>query len=223
MTKPQQDPLRLVLRTILPIALVTLAVLLAGIIALTKHGTTVERPGRAPGLNADALPTGLDRRPAPGFALTDATSGARVRLRELEGSPILVTFLYTHCPDVCILIGLQIRDALKRLGDEASEVTVAAVTVDPRGDTPENVGDWLHRHRLPPNFRYLIGTEKELRPVWRDWFVLPQDQDRLNVSSHTASLWLIDRSGALRGKYSGSVPIDPDDLAADLRTLIDDG
>jgi cytochrome oxidase Cu insertion factor (SCO1/SenC/PrrC family) len=38
--------------------------------------------------------------PAPGFALTDAR-GRRVALADFRGRVAILTFLYTHCTDVC--------------------------------------------------------------------------------------------------------------------------
>src|SRR5262249_14671779 len=40
--------------------------------------------------------------PAPGFSLRDQ-NGAAVSLGALAGGPVVLTFLYTHCPDECPL------------------------------------------------------------------------------------------------------------------------
>ena len=42
-------------------------------------------------------------RPAPALALRDYT-GQAVNLAASRGKVVLVTFVYTHCPDVCPLI-----------------------------------------------------------------------------------------------------------------------
>ena len=60
-------------------------------------------------------------RPAPDFALRDQ-SGRVVRLSALHGKVVLVTFLYTHCPDVCPLISSHLNDALRRLWEEATDL-----------------------------------------------------------------------------------------------------
>ena len=180
-----------------------------------------DEPAQARGLLAERLPPELRGARAPRISLLDGVSGERVDTSKLKG-PYLVTFLFTSCPDVCPLIGQEIREALALLGADAPGVTALAVSVDPVGDTSENVREWTERQRLPEMFRYLVGSEEDLEPVWRDWYVLPQDEDKLNVSLHTASIWLVDSRGRLRAKYSAGRPIDPDDLASDLRTLLEE-
>ena len=197
----------------------SVVVILALIISGRVEG---DDPARARGLLAERLPPELRGARAPTIELLDGVSGRRVNTSRLEG-PYLVTFLYTNCPDVCPLIGQEIRSALAQLSpNEAADVTALAVSVDPAGDTPATVAEWAENQRMPDTFRYLVGSEAELKPVWRDWFVLPQDEDKLYVSLHTASVWLVDREGRLRAKYSGGRPIDPDDLASDLRTLVEE-
>lgn len=187
-------------------------------LASSDEGQPAE-PARAAGLRGSLLPEELTRGPAPRIRLSDARGGT-LDSRELAGRPYAVTFLYTRCPDVCPLIGQEIRVALETLGPSAEEVTVVAVSVDPRGDTPEAVRAWLERQRLPQNFRYLIGSEEELRPVWDAYFAAPQTPGRPETSTHTASIWLIGADGRLRTKYSAGAPVSPDDLAHDLRALL---
>ena len=59
-----------------------------------------------------------------------------MNLAGYRGKAVFVTFLYTHCPDVCPLIASQLHNALSRLGSKAGQVQLVAVSVDPRGDTP---------------------------------------------------------------------------------------
>ncbi|MGB2710035.1 MAG: SCO family protein [Conexibacter sp.] len=167
---------------------------------------------------ADTLPTGLAGRPAARIRLADARGGT-FDTRTLAGSPYLVTFLYVNCPDVCPLIGEELRQALDRLGSQARQVTVVAVSVDPRHDTPAAVRSWLERHREPPQFRYLIGTERELAPIWKAWFAAPQIAGDPE-SAHTAVVWLVDRRGRLVAKVAAGAPFDPAALASDVRILL---
>jgi protein SCO1/2 len=133
-----------------------------------------------------------------------------------------VTFLYTDCPDVCPLIGQELGRALGLLGERADDVAVAAISVDPDGDTPEAVRAWLRRLRLPANFHYLVGSARNLRPVWESHFAAPQKRG-LEESLHTASIWLVDRRGRWRAKFSGGIPVPPKDIAHDLGVLLQEG
>lgn len=167
---------------------------------------------------AGRLPNGILGRPAPAFRLRDARGGW-LSTEGLRGRPYVLTFLYTDCPDVCPLIGQELGRALGLLGERAEEVAVAAVSVDPEGDTPEAARRWLRQLQLPRSFHYLVGTERELRPVWESYFAAPQEGG-VEESLHTASIWLVDRRGRWRAKFSGGVPVPPKDIAHDLRVLI---
>jgi len=137
----------------------------------------------------------------------------------LAGRPYLVTFLYANCPDVCPLIGAELRDMLRQLGRDADRVGVVAVSVDPRGDTPATVRAWLRREQEPAQFRYLIGSRQQLAPVWRAWYAAPQVPNDPE-SAHTAIVWLVDARGRLVANVPAGRPFDASDLAHDVRTLL---
>jgi protein SCO1/2 len=166
---------------------------------------------------ASALPDGLAGRPAPAIRLTDGRGGT-FDTRTLAGRPYLVTFLYTTCPDVCPLIGDEIRQALADLGPAGRRVAVVAVSVDPRHDDAAAVRTWLARHREPPQFHYLIGSQRALAPVWKAWFASPQIAGDPQ-SAHTAIVWLVDARGRLAANVSAGVAFDPRGLARDVRSL----
>jgi protein SCO1 len=175
-------------------------------------------PARSGAFRGGELPPGVDGRRAPGLHLRDARGGT-LDTAELRGRPYAITFLYVHCPDVCPLIGDETRRALALLGRQAARVAAVAVSVDPSGDTPGAVRAWLRRHHLPANFRYLIGSERQLKPVWKAYYAAPQIPGRPE-STHSASIWLVDAAGRWRTKFSAGVPVPPRDLAHDLRVLL---
>lgn len=206
-------------RASLAIVLVCTAALIAagcGSAGSSGGGATNDGGGRF--AVAEALPPGLAGRAAPTIRLADARGGS-FDTRSLSGKPYLVTFLYANCPDVCPLIGAQLRDTLQELGDDAQRVGVVAVSVDPRGDTPAAVRTWLRRQREPAQFHYLIGPEQSLAPVWRAWYAAPQIPGDPQ-SAHTAIVWLVDAHGRLTAKVAAGAPFDTRGLARDVRSLL---
>jgi protein SCO1/2 len=148
------------------------------------------------------------------FALHDQ-QGKLVRLSGERGRFVLLTFLYTRCPDVCPLIAGNLNVALRELGSSRSRVRVLAVSVDPKGDTPAAVRRFVRNHRLLPEFRYLIGSRGQLAVIWKAYHVAPQ---RIaGVSVHTAYVLLVDRSG--RGQILYDSRVTPGDVVHDLRKL----
>ena len=152
---------------------------------------------------------------AADFALRDQ-DGRVVRLSEQRGRFVVIAFLYTHCPDVCPLIAQNLNTALRRLGSKRQAVRVLAVSVDPRGDTPVAVRRYVARHRLLPEFRYLIGRRRQLGRVWRDYHIDVQP-GKLDTVGHSAYELLVDREGRGRVLYDSGVRAN--DVVHDVRAL----
>jgi protein SCO1/2 len=155
-------------------------------------------------------------RPAPPIALREA-SGRRVTLAQQRGRFVLVTFIYTHCPDVCPLITANLNAVLRRLGADRTKVRVLAVSVDPVGDTPRAVRAYARRKHLLPQFVYLIGSRTQLRRVWAAWNVLAV-QSKPDLVDHVAYTALVDPAGKERALYDASVHASQ--VIHDLRVLM---
>ncbi|MEJ7826011.1 MAG: SCO family protein [Solirubrobacteraceae bacterium] len=210
-------------RLLLAAATGLLAFWAIGLLALANRdepSALVTAEGDRTPFRGGTLPAGILGAPAPRVDLADARDG-RVDTADLKGRPYVLTFLYVNCDDVCPLIAVELKQALKLLGARAKQVTALAVSADPEGDTRSAVRRWLTKLRMPDNFRYLTGTAKDLQPVWRDHYAAPQPRGNPN-SAHSASIWLIDRRGRWRTKFSGGVPVRPADIAHDLRILLDE-
>ncbi|MCB5412300.1 SCO family protein [Pseudogemmobacter faecipullorum] len=61
----------------------------------------------------------------------------------LIGQPSLVFFGFTHCPDVCPTTIGDILTWQEELGDEAADLRIFFVTVDPERDSPEILADYV--------------------------------------------------------------------------------
>jgi len=195
------------------LALAVLAALLAGC-----GGSSTVSPQAPPQLTAKRFAGGeLDPpRPAPPIALHDA-AGRPVTLAAQRGRFVLVTFIYTHCPDVCPLITQNLNSALRQLGSARSQVRVLAVSVDPKGDTAAAVRRYAAQRQLVPEFRYLIGSRAALRKTWAAWHVLAVQRNP-ELVDHVAYTALIDRTGKQRVLYDSQVKARQ--VLHDLRVLM---
>lgn len=154
--------------------------------------------------------------PSPDFALRDST-GKLVRLSQFKGKAVLLTFIYDHCPDVCPLIVGNLHNALLRLGSQASKVQIVAVSVDPKGDTPRTVKAFLAAHEMTGRMEYLIGSLKQLAPVWKSYGVAVQGTPDSREVSHTAFVYGITASGKRRALYPSN--LQPDWIVHDVPIL----
>jgi protein SCO1 len=153
---------------------------------------------------------------APDFALRDQR-GRVVHLSRERGKVVMITFLYTHCPDACPLTAMHINDTLGSLGTLRKNVVVLAISVDPRGDTPSAVGTFIRSHRLRPQFRYLTGSTKALERVWRLYNVSSVYGGGHDVD-HTLYTLVLDRSGKSRVLFDSLAK--PAAMEHDVRLLL---
>ena len=118
---------------------------------------------------------------------------------------MLLTFLYTHCPDACPLTANRLNATLRSLGAARSKVDVLAVSVDPTGDTPSSVRAFITQHRLLSEFHYLTAPRAVLAPIWAAYGVQSYAHagDRVD---HTLYTLLIDKHGYGRVLYDSNSP-----------------
>ena len=74
----------------------------------------------------------------PDLKFTLQGAGNRtVTERDLKGKTALLFFGYASCPDICPTTMAQLSEVLQKLGDDARDVRVVFVSVDPHRDTPD--------------------------------------------------------------------------------------
>jgi protein SCO1/2 len=159
----------------------------------------------------------VDPQVVPSFTLMDQ-GGALIGPQTFRGKAVLLTFLYTHCPDVCPLIASNLNNALRQLPvTERANVRILAVSVDPKGDTPRAVRKYVRQRHLVPEFRYLIGSEQRLTEVWRKYKVQAVSRSP-ELVDHVAYTLLVDRSGKGIVLYDSSV--NAKEVLHDLRRVL---
>jgi protein SCO1 len=165
--------------------------------------------GSRPAPNPNAVHPGFQgliirpEKPAPRLVLRNYT-GQPVNLSWFRGRPVLVTFVYTHCPDVCPLIVSSLAAAKRQLVGQAHRVEIVAVTVDPKRDTPSAVRQFLAVRHATATMDYLIGTRKQLLPIWKAWGI-GVTVGRYNATeSHSALLFGITPAGKIAVVYSSN-------------------
>ncbi|HEX8752124.1 MAG TPA: SCO family protein [Solirubrobacterales bacterium] len=190
-------------------ALTLLAALLAGC-GSSSSGTTGARINYA----------GLEAAPpkaAPPLKLKNY-KGEPVSLGDYRGKAVLLTFIYTHCPDVCPLIVSHMKTAQALLGHKAKDLQIVAVSTDPRGDTPHTVAAFLKARGMTGKMQYLIGSRPELEHVWKAWNILAKtDKANPNLVEHSAEIYGIGADGKITTLYPANFK--PQELVHDVPLL----
>ncbi len=186
------------------------------------HGRGLLRPAgrraRAGAADYDASGLLTPVEPAPPLALRNYL-GQPVNIASYRGKAVLVTFLYTNCPDICPLITSNLRVAQNLMGPAvAAKAQIIAVSVDPRGDTPKAVAAFLARHEMTGRMQYLIGSAPQLARVWKAWGVgSEQDAQQPQFVNHSGLVYGITGSGKRVTIYAAS--FQPSEIAHDVPIL----
>jgi cytochrome oxidase Cu insertion factor (SCO1/SenC/PrrC family) len=110
------------------------------------------------------------RETAFDFRLKDQ-DGHVTSLQQARGDVVVMTFIYSSCRDLCPAEGNIVSDAVRKVGQG---VQTYVVSVDPIGDTPPRVKEWLMRRDLDEtDAHFLIGSREQLRPVWQAYGIVP--------------------------------------------------
>jgi protein SCO1/2 len=175
--------------------------------------------------------TDLGGAPAPGFSLTDQ-NGQAVSLADLRGKAVVLTFLYTSCPDVCPLTTVKFQRAIRQLGPDAQRIAFVAVTVDPETDTPQRLQQYTRAMGMSGRLTFLTGSRAQLEPVWKAYYVQPLSaqqaakliaegpaapSDPTFQNAHTAPVFLLDPQGREQRLLGPDFTVAA--LVADLRRL----
>jgi protein SCO1/2 len=158
----------------------------------------------------------------PDFAMT-TQEGKPLKLSELRGDVVVLTFIYTRCPlpDYCPALDRKFRKLADRLGavrGRAEHVRLLSVSFDPEHDTPEV----LRTHAAaqgakPPLWTFAVASHDELRKVIGRLGIVYGPTG--NQIIHSVSTAVIGSDGKLVRLESGQAgkAWDPEDL---LRTIL---
>jgi protein SCO1/2 len=146
--------------------------------------------------------------------------GPVLRSRDLSGKVVLVTFLDTRCSTQCPIIAGILGEAMSKLPAPARAKTVAfAISVDPEYDTPASVRRFLRRRQALGTFDFLLGTQKQLRPVWRSFYVLAVSKTA-NPNIHSADVRVFDPRGVWVSIMHVGVDLTPANIVHDVETAL---
>ena len=196
--------------------LAVLVLLAVGLVALIA----LDRNGGLPGAGAASPPPGgytyASLRAAPPLELTDQ-DGQPFALTSLRGTPALVFFGYTHCPDVCPATVGILNEVLADVG---AGPHVVFTSIDPERDDVAAMKSYVKY--LPKAYVGLSGTPVQVRTMADGWGVRYAKVDTGSPTgysmSHTADVYLVDAAGKLRAHFPFGTAAGP--MEAALKALL---
>jgi protein SCO1/2 len=143
-------------------------------------------------------------RPAPPLEDLVNPDGSAFDLTAYEGSPTLLFFGYTHCPDVCPATIGEIFGVF----ETSPETQAVFVSIDPERDTPEWLAKWTEY--MPESFNAVTGSPGAIRRAADGYGVRYARVETSSTAgytmSHTADLFLIDAAGQLVHTFPFGTP-----------------
>ncbi len=116
---------------------------------------------------------------APDFTLLDQ-NGAEFTLSDLEGKVVVVAFIYTTCPDICLAISANMAWAAENLGGASGDVVFLSITIDPARDTVAHLAEWTEA--MGYDWTHLTAERPStLIDVYSSWNVIV-DNDHIAAS-----------------------------------------
>jgi protein SCO1/2 len=143
-------------------------------------------------------------RKAPGFALT-TQDGKALRLADLRGKVLLVSFVFTTCNGSCPATTSRmngVAQALARKGlFKGDGVRLLSITLDPKRDDPAALRRYMRLFDLDAKRWTLTGPSARVDKVIRAWgmWVKPAPGGQLD---HPSRIFLVDKRGRIREIYN---------------------
>lgn len=166
---------------------------LALVVAL--GASTTACGSKNPAGTADQPSPGADRSTligmqAPDFSLRDQFDRHQ-RLSDYRGKVVLLTFVSSHCKDICPLTAELLARTQDLLGPKADGMQVVAVNANYRFSAVHDVLRWSKQHSMTHRWLFLTAQASTLWNVYNAYGVTPG-------AAHTVTIFLIDPAGRVQ-------------------------
>lgn len=144
-------------------------------------------------------------------------TGERVTEATYKGTPTLIYFGFTYCPDICPGTLVAVERAYRALPESIAPPQTLLITVDPERDTPEALATYVSTSAFPDNLIGLTGTEAEIAAA-AEGFLAQYERIETTDSlaeytmDHTSLLYLMDEDWQLK-TFFAEADADPNSIA----------
>ena len=131
----------------------------------------------------------------------DSTQGKKEAFLDATGEVRMVSFGFTHCPDICPLMLQRYSRILNSFENKKKPLPIAYfISVDPKRDTIDRLK--THVKSFHPEIRGLRPTQEELTELKQKFAMAVESIPGSENIAHTDRLYLFDKKGQLRGLFS---------------------
>tara|TARA_B110000014_G_C20072456_1_gene559468 strand:- start:256 stop:903 length:648 start_codon:yes stop_codon:yes gene_type:complete len=171
------------------------------------------------------------------FSLFKA-DGNLTNLSDYEGQVLIVSFIYSRCPDVCPIVSSNLRWVSQQLSDDfGTNFSIISITVDPWYDNQNTLGEYATVRNL--SWPHLTGEIAELEPIWESFHVglqtyvnMTYEDDENNTETtgrhhpdylvdHSTATIILDKEHVQRVRWN-DLDWEPSLFAEDVKKLLEE-
>ena len=129
------------------------------------------------------------------FELIDS-NGNKITESAFVGSPTVLFFGFTHCPNVCPIALHRLSLLIEKLGEDQNKLNVYFITLDPERDNWKILNNYLSvfNNRIIG----ITGESKKIEALTKSWGVyskkVPLDGENYTID-HTSLIFLLKSDG----------------------------
>jgi protein SCO1 len=134
----------------------------------------------------------------PAFEFTD-TNGESYGNSEMQGSLVVLDFIFTNCPGACPIMSSKMSE-LYKLYSHSNKVSFVSITVDPARDTQKVLNQYALSQGVNDQ-RWIFLRSSIDAVIWlsEKGFLLPAENLPMG---HSSNFVLVDQQGFIRGYYN---------------------
>lgn len=152
-------------------------------------------------------------------------NGEEFYFKDLKGKVLVVSYIYTNCPDICHMTSKKLNKLKAEFDSNAKkEIAFVSVTFDPTRDTPQILSEHMKKMKLDTeNWYFVTGRRDRVYETLEVAGINPVPDEFKSKDSYTFNhrdrISLVDRDGQIRKHYKGS-EFNQQELEGDIKTLL---
>jgi len=159
------------------------------------------------------------------YSLLNTDSTAVSFPDDYKGNITVISFIYTHCPDVCPVITANMKNIQSQLEDTTG-IQFVEISFDPERDTPSVLANYKSNFKLNEQFTLLTGTQANVDSLLGKMNILAeksridsvQQDSNQYFMKHSNTIYVMDKQGRIKFEYMGSA-VPPEYVAEDINKL----
>ena len=158
----------------------------------------------------------------PEFVFMNQDS-ALITNTDVDGKVYLANFFFTSCPAICPAMIAQMQ-RLQEMTSDIEELTILSHTIDPERDSIPKIKKYIEDREInTENWHFLRGERQYTHDLGKEGYMVNAmvDEEADGGFLHSEHFVLIDREGHIRGLYVGTDTEQVDQLAKDIKILIE--